>query len=204
MTITIEPASAKLTPVERAFVERVIRSICAVAEREGARPIDVLRRPMQERALGVDGVELLRRHGVQAAIYEIVRETSAGASLTLEGMINELWAIVHSNVDDFLVDFIDGNRDEIDWSKVPREKLAAVKSVQIERFPDGRTKKKMEFWSKIDAIKIAPDIMARLPAGHRYKALDIATPGQSVTLPATITEQEAAERYARALNDDAS
>lgn len=197
----IASAYANLTAVERELAERVARAVCATAERERVRPLEVLARPINAHALGGNDGALLQRYTVQAAIYELVRDAGAATTLTIESMIAELWAVVHSNVDDYLADFTDGDRSEIDWSEVPREKLAAVKSVQVERFPDGRVKRKLEFWDKLQAIKQAPELIDRLPPSHRFKRLDFAATGQSVTLPATITDQEAASRYAQAIGD---
>lgn len=196
----IASAFANLTDVERAFATRYAQAVCAAAEREGVRPMDVLTRTIDERALGAVAADLLRRHGVQAAIVELVREIAIGNTFTIEAALNELWAIAFSNIDDYLADFADGDRSEIDWSKVPRHKLAAVKSVQVERFGDGRQKRKIEFHDKLAAIKAGIEYVQQLPPGHRYKQLSFSTPGQSATLPATISDNEAADRYARLLD----
>lgn len=198
-TIVIASAYGQLTPVERAFAERVVRSVCVTAERENLRPQDVLARPMDVRTLGEDGGALIGRVVVQAAIVELVRDIGSVGAITLDGIAGEIWNILHSNIDDFLLTWSDGRREDVTFENVSRDKLSAIKSYTYEVYPDGRTKKKFEFHSKIEAAKVALDIVRNVPEGHKYKNLSVTSDGPSTMLPADITHNEAAERYARRL-----
>lgn len=194
--VVISSGYTLLTAVERAFVDQTVRTFCAIAERERVRPQDVLERPIDPRLLGEHGPELIARHGVQAAIVECIRDVGMVGAITLDGVLTELWSIVHSNIEDYFIQWDDGRRDDIDVSRVPRVKLAAVRQYEVEIFPDGRVKKKLAFWPKIDAIKTALELLDRLPASHHLKSLNPRATPQSATLPNDITIERAAERYA--------
>lgn len=196
--IAIVSAYDSLSTVERAFAEKLVRTIVAIAEHERVRPMDVLGKLPTNR-LSRDSIEMLRRPTVQAAVREMVRDIGMAGVITVDGVMTELWAIIHSNIDDYLHEWSDGQRDDIDLTDVPREKMAAIAEYNVERLPDGRVKKKAKLWNKLDAIKVWADLQDRLPSTHPYKTLKPNASGKGARLPATLSEAEAAEQYARLL-----
>ncbi len=201
--VLIDSAYANLTPVERMFCDKVVRSMCVQAARERVRPQDLIRRPIDPRSLGEDGSELLKRPLVQAAISEKVHEVGSIGAITLDGVMTELWSIIHSNLDDAIVKHPDG---WVDWQldKLSREQMGAFSSLQIEHFPDGKRKIKATLWNKLDAIKEWRELQKELPPTSPLRSLDPSKSGQSPSLPAKLAENEAAEQYAQRLRELAS
>lgn len=168
------------------------------AERENVRLIDVVSRPIDPRKLGTDGPAMMGRHLVRAAIVEICKEAGTVGDITIDGVFGELWAVIHSNIDDALIKHPDG---WVDWQfdKLSRDQMRAFSSVQIEHFPDGRRKVQAKLWDKLKATDQWLRVRGYLSDDSPLRRLDARTAAQPVNLPGSVRATEAADRYASML-----
>lgn len=145
---------------------------------------------------------MLDRPLVTAAIHERINEIGSDTELSVNRVMRELVAIAFSNHQDYhAVDQFGcptANMDDL-----PREKWAAIESVEIEmdpRAPNVVRKKKIKLYSKLDAIKLLVSLCD--PEERRMRdAIQVAANAKKTTaLPGRTTVEGAADAYGALIN----
>lgn len=193
-------AYRQLQPAERAYVDGYVSHAEALAQRLGEHISLALYRPIpddvKEASRG-----LLDRPLVLAAIHERITEIGSDTELSINRVARELVAIAFSNHQDYhMVDQFGcptANMDDL-----PREKWAAIESVEIEmdpRSPNIVRKKKIKLYSKLQAL----DMLLKLYDPEQVRLREVAqlgSPAKRAALPATVTVESAAEAYGALIN----
>lgn len=197
-TMDFAPAYQQLAPIERAFVDQYVAGVENVADNTGQRLLAVLQAPLppnlDQRTRG-----MLARPMVRAAITDRIRELSDVMEVSAYKTVKELKAMAYSNIADFMTVRDDG-LPEFDFSKCTREQLSAIGSVKYTEDPKTGRKLEIRFHPKTEAIKMLMQYQGLLaPDNSHYKnAIDSEKTIDS--LPADVTDEHAADAYARAIN----
>lgn len=199
--LSFASAYRQLQPVEKAYVDGYVRDIEAQFARRGERISNAL-----YYAIPADVVEasrgMLDRPLVRAAITERINELAAASELTGARVIKELMAMAFSNVEHYMPLGADG-LPSFDMTRCTPEQLSAIQSFEIEENMRGGRKIKFKLHPKLDALDKLMRYMGLLDADNSQWRSEQAKPigaGTSNALSAAVSENTAAEAYARFLN----
>ena len=112
---------------------------------------------------------ILKPH-ISKRIQQLLSKRANKVELTAERILLELTRIAFSNIDDFLGD---GN-EIVDLSTLPREKLAAVESVQITQDKDGIKNVKFKLYDKLKALNDAMRHLGLFEQDNRQQTMNLA------------------------------
>lgn len=90
-----------------------------------------------ESSVNVMANRLLKRPHIMAQIEAARHRTARRATITIDEVVDELAKIARFNIQDFIRINADGD-PYVDFSGATRDQLAAIKSVSVEDFVDGR------------------------------------------------------------------
>lgn len=199
--ISFASAYRQLRPSEKAFVDSYVQSIEREAERANERISNALFRPIPG-----DVVEasrgMLDKPLVRAAITERINTLATETELTISRVVKELMGISFSSIGNYMEIGEDGY-PHFDFTRCTPEQLAAVQSVEFEETPgrNGMTRKfKFKLHDKLGAIDKLGKYMGMLDADNPHWRASNARPIGPAALPDGVTQDAAAEAYARLIN----
>lgn len=188
----------RLTPAERAFVDGYVDSLDVEAARAGERMPAVLERRQPTPADIARSNGLLDRQHVQSAIVERVREITSNREITPSRVLNELEAIAHSNMRNY-VDVKSDGWPDFDWYKISNDQWKAVKSFKIVETRNGRSYE-VTLHDKIAALNMEMKYLGLTDEDNvHWKAERARRIGPAPMIDANATEVDAADAYTRLL-----
>lgn len=197
-TPKIASAYRQLQPSERAFVDGYVTWLEGEALARHERISHTLERPVTA-DMYVASRGYLDRALVKAAIHERVTEIAAQTELNVPRLVREYMGIAFSTFDNFGVRTASGMN--WDLTLATPEQFAAVQYIEQEEktgFDGSFTRKlKIKMHPKQPALdKIAEYMGMFAPENPHYRAYE-AKPVEAVALPASTTDEAAAEAYQR-------
>lgn len=196
--MSFAPAYRQLAPIERVFVDQYVTDIENIAENTGQRLIAVLQAPLplniDQRTRG-----MLARPMVRAAIADRVRELSDTMEVSAYRTIKELKALAYSNIQDFYTLDASG-LPSFDFSKCTREQLAAVQAIKYTEDPKTGRKLEIKFHDKLGSIKELMQYQGLRENDNPHWKTATESEKAIDHLPADVSEDAAADAYARAIN----
>lgn len=197
--ISFASAYRQLRHPEKVFVDGYVADVERQAQRANERISLALYRvipaPVVEASRG-----MLDKPLVRAAISERINEIAASNELTPHRVIKEWMGIAFSS----LGDYMDVGEDGTPWfdlTKCTPEQLAAIKSVKFEETGDGLSrpkKRKIEITlhDKIAGLEALAKYMGLMQPDNPFWRADQATMPKNGALPASISDDRAADAYA--------
>lgn len=139
------------TPRQAAFIDQymVDRNATQAAIRAG----------YAKRAAGVEGSRLLANAKIRSEIDRRIAATAEKLEVTAERVVRELAKVAFANMADYMRANADGS-PVLDFSALTRDQAAALGSVTVEEFKDGRSDKrevrrtKFQMWDKPRALEL--------------------------------------------------
>lgn len=186
-----------LRPAEKAFVDAYVQRVEYEAQRNNERITLALQRPVP-----ADVVEtsrgLLDYPMVRAAIAERITQIAQDTELSVNRVIREISHVAFASMENYMEVGEDG-KPSLDLTKCTPEQLSAIASIEINEGLRGRVVK-FKLHSKLDALKmLAIYVGAQEPENPHWRAEQANTLNHAA-LPATISEEAAADTYARMIN----
>jgi phage terminase small subunit len=198
----------QLKPTERIFVDVFVATdspVKAIVAALPATPANVQ---------NVRAIDFLKRPLVQAAIADKIRRVTEKYDVSVDALVRELAYVAKANMRDYVRLTPEGEPFP-DFSEVPYEAWAAVKSIKVEDVKDGRgddardiRKVSFELHDKLGAIEKLMKKQGAYPANQLQLTGANGGPIQtqsSVDIRAvtvTMTPEQAAEHYARSLEGE--
>lgn len=207
--VYLASAYKRLNAHERVFVDSVIESFRAEAERRNDRISIVAREPIPMHIVERAG-DLLERITVHSAIMERVAEIAADEELTPGRWLREVRALAFSNMGNYFrveTDAMGNEYPVFEFAKCTPEQLSAIKSIKVKMSGTGDG---MSRASKVEIDFTLHDKQAPLVTLGKYMGMvepdnphwraDVAR-AAAPPLAAGATTQEAGDAYAAALGD---
>ncbi len=192
MTINFESAYRQLSPVERVFVDAYVFEIEKRAVKTGEKLVDALQVVSATRDART--LEMLASALVRAAIAERVRDLTESMELNIYRTLKELHGIAYSSIGHYMTIGPDG-QPYFDLSGCTPEKLAAIKTIEIEESPKAGRKFKVTLHDKMSALDKTMRYQGLLESEHlHWKTVNAV---DDTKLAAFETVDDAANSYAR-------
>lgn len=203
----------QLKPTERIFVDAFVATdspIKAIVAALPSTPVNVQ---------NVRAIDFLKRPLVQAAIADKIRRVTEKYDVSTDALVRELAFVAKANMRDYVRLTPEGEPFP-DFSEVPYEAWAAVKSIKVEDVKDGRgatdpetgkpvdreiRKVSFELHDKLGAIEKLMKKNGAYPAaqmqltGANGGPIQTAVDIRAITV--TMTPEQAADHYARSLEE---
>lgn len=194
------PAYWQVDAIERKFIDGYVTDIQTIADKTGQRLAAALHAPFPYE-LGQRELAMLARPMVRAAISQRIDELSNTYDISIPRTLREWTVIAYSNIADY-VKIDEFGCPEIDLSQIPREKMAAIKSFEIEDKPRGGRKYKFQLHDKLGALNSVARYQGLLADDNtHWRNQEASTKPNTVSkLPANVTDDAAASLYAREIN----
>ncbi len=198
-TVDFAPAYRQLQPLERQFVDAYVSDVERIAGMTGQRLVAVLQRPLppdlDQRSRG-----MLARPMVRAAISDRVRELSEVMEVSAYRTIKELKSLAYSNMADFIETGMDGKANFVDFTTLTREQMASVQSIKIEDNPKTGRKVQLQLHPKLGSLETLMKYQGLLTDDNPHYKQTLETEKTIDQLPANVSDDMAADTYARTLN----
>jgi hypothetical protein len=195
---TFASAYRQLTPAEKAYVDAYVQQVERDSMRAGERVSLALMRPIPAETVEASR-GLLTRPMVVAAITERINEIAAANELTAHRVVKEVMNIAFASVGDYMEIGQDG-QPWFDLTRCTPEQLAAIKTIKIEENPRGGRKFEFVLHDKLGAIDKLMRYMGMLENDNPHWRAETARPVNTAALPSNVTEDGAADAYARLIN----
>jgi hypothetical protein len=193
--VTFISAYRSLRPAEKAFVDDYVQRCEQEALARNERIALALHRPVEPDPRGY-----LQMPMVCAAIAERITQIAADSELSVNRVIREIAAIAFSSMDDFCVTDEASGQKYLSLSQCTPEQMRAVAGVEMTEGLRGR-QLKIKLHSKLDALKMLATYVGALETDNpHWRAEQAKQIGDSAALPADISTEGAADRYARLIN----
>lgn len=194
-------AYSQLDRLEKAFTDGFVSDVEHIAESTGARLLAVLQQPWPF-PLDQRSQALLARPLIRAAIAERVRALAELTNISEYKTLKELTAIAYSNINDYITINAINGEPQIDLTDVTPEKMAAIKSFEIEDKPRGGRKIKFVLHDKLAALAMVARHQGLLTDGNLYhqQAKASEKPVNNSLLPADADDDAAARLYSLEIN----
>lgn len=199
--IDFRPAYWQIDAMQRKFVDGYVSDIETIASKTGKRLLAVLQEPfpweLDQRSKAMLAIPLVR-----AAIAERVNSLSQVYEISVHRTLKEIVSIAYSNISNYIeVDAF--GVPEIDLSRATPEMMSAVKSFEIEDKPRGGRKYKFQLHDKIAALRMIAQYQGLIgedSSAHWKDAEQSVKPQRAKQLPASSSEEDAAELYSKMIN----
>jgi hypothetical protein len=185
-------AYSRLRPVEKANVDSIMSQLERQSERTGRSLRDMVRECI-ENARDTD--QILSLPLVQAALEERAVALSIGNMISPDRILKELACMAFSNIKDYMQDNARGET-MMDFSRVPPEKMAAIKKLKILE-QGGVRRIDVELHEKISPIKMLAEYQGMLQADNPHYRMSNAQP----LIPVGASHDAAAEIFNAHLAD---
>lgn len=204
MNVTFEPAYRQLRQTEKVFVDGYVNDLEDVAVSKNVPLTDALAMPVN--VVDERSRDMLERPLVRAAIAERVRELNEALEITAYRVLKELKAISFGNMGDY------GEIGEDGWftpdlAKCTPEQLSAIQSIETEETfrPNGGSTRKLKFklYDKLTGLDKYMRYMGLLDSDNPHyieQQRRLSKTGDIGGLPDGISDEQAADRYARHIN----
>lgn len=197
--VDFTPAYRQLQTLERQFVDAFVSDIERMAQMTGQRLVAILQRPLPS-DLDQRSRDMLMRPMVRAAIADRVRELSEVMEVSAYRSVKELKSLAYSNMADFIETGQDGKAYLVDFSKLTREQMAAVASIEIEENPRLGRRTKFKLHDKKGSLELLMKYQGLIEPDNPHWKNTLESEKPVDHLPASISEDDAAEAYARTIN----
>lgn len=198
MPVNISSAYRQLQPTEKAYVDGYVRMLESEASARHERISSTIARPIPIDTYAASR-GLLDRALVRAAIAERVAEIAAATELTVDRIVREYCSIAFSSLAHYGTFTPDGIR--FDFTGSTPEQLSAIQFFQVEETVNasGAMKKKttIKLHDKGAALNQVAAYTGMLSADNPYWRAESAKVIDATPLPANVTDEEAADAYAR-------
>jgi len=200
---TFASAYRQLRPGEKVFVDGYVADLEREANRKGERISAALYRTIPA-ALVAASHGMLDKPMVCAAITERINEIAAATELTAQRVIKELMAMAFASHGDYMTMGEDG-MPYYDLARCTPEQLSAIKTIKYKSNGDGlsrATKSEFELvlHDKPGALRMLMDFMGLSDPNNPHWRAEQARPINVTALPATTTDNGAADIYSAMIN----
>lgn len=201
--IIFASAYRQLRPAQKQFVDGYVADVEREANKAGERISLALYRAIPDHVVARSR-GMLEQPMVVAAISERITDIASQNELTVHRVIKELMCMGFSSMGNYMEVGEDG-RPSFDLTKCTPEQLAAIKSVKITESGDGlsrprRTDVHIVLHDKQAALTDLAKYMGLLQPDNPFWRAETAKPVNAAALPDGITQDGAADVYARYLN----
>lgn len=192
MAIQFVSAYRQLTAVEKSFVDEYVSALERESERTGRRISDFIGQAVEV----TEENTLITRPMVTAAITERLTKIATDRELNPSRIIKEYINMAFSNLNDYMK-LDDWGNPIYDLTKCTPDQLAAVKKLKYERSAQGSERLDFELYDKKGALDTLAKMVGLLEPDNAL----IRSEMSATVIDSTATTQEAAEAYARMLNE---
>jgi hypothetical protein len=198
--LSFTSAYRQLRPAEKLFVDNYVGSVETEAERRNERISNALYRPIAAEAVEASR-GMLDKPLVRAAVAERINEIAAASELTVQRVIKELSAMAFSSMGNYMTVGEDGF-PYFDLGKCTPEQLSAIAHVKTEVSASGRGAAKFEIklHDKNASLDRLMRYMGLLDPENPFWRAESAKPVNAAALPGSVTDEAAADVYARMIN----
>jgi len=198
--ISFTSAYRQLRPAEKLFVDGYVASVETEAERRNERISNALYRPIDAETVEASR-GMLEKPLVRAAVVERINEIAAASELTVQRVIKELSAMAFSSMGNYMTVGEDGF-PYFDLAKCTPEQMSAIANVETEMAGPrgGSSKFKIKLHDKPGALDRLMRYMGLLDPENPFWRAENAKPVNAANLPGNVSDEAAADAYARMIN----
>jgi hypothetical protein len=191
--VTFISAYRTLRPAEKDFVDGYVQQVQREAHQRNERIALALHRPVEPDERGY-----LQMPMVRAAIAERIAQIAADAELSVGRVVKEIMNVAFASVANY-VKINSFGEPEFNLAACTPEQMSAIASIEVEEGLRGR-KFKFKLHSKLDALKMLATYVGALETDNPHWRSEQARAVENAALPANVTIEHAADRYARMIN----